>query len=122
MKAAALLTVIALAAPAVVLAQSGDMKGMDMRNMEGMKMDSKSMSKGDTAKTTHKTTGIVKSVDAKKGSATLAHDPVPSLKWPSMTMSFAVKDKTMLDKLQPGKTVEFEFVQQGKDNVITSVK
>jgi Cu(I)/Ag(I) efflux system periplasmic protein CusF len=122
MKAAALLTVIALAAPAVVLAQSGDMKGMDMKNMDGMKMDGKPMSKGDTAKTTHKTTGIVKSVDAKKGSATLAHDPVPSLKWPSMTMSFAVKDKTMLDKLQPGKTVEFEFVQQGKDNVITSVK
>jgi Cu(I)/Ag(I) efflux system protein CusF len=39
-----------------------------------------------------------------------------------MTMGFTVKDKALLDKLQPGKKVEFEFVQQGKDYVITTVK
>ena len=130
MKAAALLTVIALAAPAAALAQSGDMKGMDlkdhkgmdMKHMDGMKMDGDSMSKGEKGNMAHKTTGVVKSVDAKKGSATLTHEPVPTLKWPAMTMSFAVKEKTLLDKLQPGKKVEFQFVQQGKDNVITSVK
>ena len=130
MKAAVIVTVIALAVPAAALAQSGDMKGMDMKdhkgmdmkNMDGMKMDGKAMSKGEIGKMTHKTTGLVKSVDAKKGAATLAHEPVPTLKWPAMTMSFAVKDKTMLDKLQPGKKVEFEFIQEGKDSVITSVK
>lgn len=122
MKVASPAVLVALALPATLLAQSGDMKGMDMKNMDGMKMDGRSMSKSETGKATHKTTGVVKSVDAKKRSATLAHEPVPSLKWPSMTMSFAVKDKAMLDKLQPGKKVEFEFVQRGKDNVITSVK
>jgi len=39
-----------------------------------------------------------------------------------MTMAFQVKDKTLLDKLSAGKKVNFEFVQQGKDYVVTSVK
>jgi len=37
-------------------------------------------------------------------------------------MGFQVKDKMLLDKLAVGKKVEFEFVQHGKDYVITSVK
>jgi Cu(I)/Ag(I) efflux system protein CusF len=70
----------------------------------------------------HQATGVVKSVDLAKSSVTLAHDPVKSLKWPAMTMPFTVKDKALLDKLQPGKKIEFEFVQQGRNYVITSVK
>jgi Cu(I)/Ag(I) efflux system protein CusF len=72
--------------------------------------------------TAHQATGVVKSTDHAKGTVTLAHDPVKSLKWPAMTMGFQVKDKTLLDKLPAGKKVEFEFVQQGRDYVITSVK
>jgi Cu(I)/Ag(I) efflux system protein CusF len=70
----------------------------------------------------HKATGVVKSVDRARGSVMLAHDPVASLKWPAMTMPFLVQDKPLLDKLQPGKKVEFEFTQQGKDYVITGAK
>lgn len=70
----------------------------------------------------HEATGIVKSVDPAKNAVVLAHDPVKSLKWPAMTMPFTVKDRALLDKLQPGKKVHFEFVQQGKNYVITSVK
>jgi Cu(I)/Ag(I) efflux system protein CusF len=70
----------------------------------------------------HKATGVVKNVDRNKSVVTLAHDPVASLKWPAMTMGFTVKDKAVLDKLQPGTKVDFEFVQQGKDYVITGVK
>ena len=70
----------------------------------------------------HTATGVVKKVDAKTGTVTLAHDPVKSLNWSAMTMGFTVKDKMLLDKLAVGKKVEFEFVQQGKDYVITSVK
>ena len=70
----------------------------------------------------HQATGVVKKVDAKAGTVTLAHDPVKSLKWPAMTMGFQVKDKALLEKLQAGKKVDFEFVQQGRDNVITSVR
>jgi Cu(I)/Ag(I) efflux system protein CusF len=70
----------------------------------------------------HQATGVVKSVDRVQNSVTLAHDPVKSLKWPAMTMGFTVKDKALLDKLQPGKKIEFEFVQQGRNYIITSVK
>lgn len=71
---------------------------------------------------THSATGVVKKVDAAKSSVTLAHDPIRSLNWPAMTMGFTVKEKALLNKLQPGTKIEFEFVQQGKDYVITAVK
>jgi Cu/Ag efflux protein CusF len=102
---------LSLAVPAASHAQSGDMKGMDM---------GKKPAAG--AQTTHKATGVIKKVDPKAGIVTLAHDPVKSLNWPAMTMGFTVKDKALLDKLQAGKKVEFDFVQQGKDYVITTVK
>lgn len=40
------------------------------------------------------------------------------MNWPAMTMGFNFKDKVLLDD---GKEVEFEFVQDDKDYVITSV-
>jgi len=71
---------------------------------------------------TYKATGVVKKIDAAKGSVMLAHGPVPELKWPAMTMSFAVKDKALLDKLAVDKKIDFEFVEQGKSYVVTAVK
>jgi Cu(I)/Ag(I) efflux system periplasmic protein CusF len=70
----------------------------------------------------HKGTAVVKSIDAEKGTVMLAHDPIASLRWPSMTMKFIAKDKKMLDKLKPGKKVEFEFIQQDKDYILTRLK
>ena len=70
----------------------------------------------------HQATGVVKSVAPASNTVMLAHDPIKSLNWPAMTMPFTVKDKALLDKLQPGKKVVFEFVQQGKDYVITAVR
>jgi len=107
MKVIALVTVLALAMPAVAVAQS---------------MESKSKPEVDKGQAAHKASGIVKAADRGKGTVTLAHGPVPSLKWPAMTMSFAVKDKALLEKLPTNKKVDFEFVQQGKDYVITDVK
>lgn len=102
-------------------AQSGGMKDMDMKGMDmkGMDMGKKPAAGEQTA---HKTTGVVEKVDSAKGTVTLAHEPVKSLNWPAMTMSYTVKDKALLDKVKPGKKVEFEFVQQGKEYVITTVK
>ena len=74
-----------------------------------------------TALAQHNATGVVTRAPA-NGKVTIKHDPVPSLKWPGMTMGFVVKDKAVADKLKPGAKIEFEFVQQGKDYVVTSVK
>lgn len=112
--ALSLVLALSVAVPAVSHAQSGGMKGMDMKDMD--------MGKKSAAGTVHKATGVVKKLDSKAGTVTLAHEPVKSLNWPAMTMGFTVKDKMLLDKLAVDKKVEVEFVQQGKDNVITAVK
>jgi len=105
------------------MSKDGDMKGMDMKGMDMKGMDMKGMDSGEkTQGTVHNAVGVVKNVDPAKSTVTLDHEPVKSLNWSAMTMSFTVKDKALLDRLQTGKKVEFEFVQQGKDNVITSVK
>jgi Cu(I)/Ag(I) efflux system protein CusF len=70
----------------------------------------------------HSAVGVVKKLDPKAGTATIAHEPVKELKWPAMTMPFKVQDKAALDKLGEGKKVEFEFEERGKDYVITRVK
>ena len=89
-------------------AQSGGMAGMDM--------EKKSQAQA------HKASGTVTKVDQANAKVTIAHGPVQSLKWPAMTMNFVVKDKALFEKLSSGKKVEFEFVQQGRDYVITSAK
>ena len=74
-----------------------------------------------TAFAQHNATGVVTKPPA-NGKVTIKHDPVPSLQWPGMTMGFVVKDKAVADKLKPGAKIEFQFVQEGKDYVVTSVK
>jgi Cu(I)/Ag(I) efflux system membrane fusion protein len=57
----------------------------------------------------HKGRGTVTTVDAARGRVELDHEPIPSLKWPRMTMEFAVGDKAALAKLKKGDAVEFEL-------------
>lgn len=117
MKRACALTLVFAASAAAspfATAQSDSMKGMDMKSMQ--------MKKNDNDKKSHKGVGVVKSTDAKKGTVTIAHEPVQSMNWPAMTMTFAANEKKAAGSLKPGQKVEFEFVRQGKDYVITSVK
>src|SRR5205823_4865511 len=74
---------ISLVLAAAAHAQSGGMQGMDMKDAK--KTQTKS----------HHAVGVVKSVDAAKGTLTLEHEPVASMKWPAMTMTFKAKDKKM---------------------------
>jgi Cu/Ag efflux protein CusF len=138
---AELLLLAAVMASSTAFAQSGDMKGMDMKSCKDMKgMDMKGMDmKGMDMKachdmmnnhaqgtskngTVHQATAVVKAVDSASNTVTLAHEAVKSLNWPAMTMGFSVKDETLLDKLTVGKKVDVEFTQQGSDYVITAVK
>jgi Cu(I)/Ag(I) efflux system protein CusF len=110
-------TALVVAAP-LALAQPGDMKGMDMKDMDekGMKSDKKAQGE------VHNGTGVVTNVDRTGRKITLKHAPIKSLNWPTMTMAFGVKDEAMLDKVAKGKKVEFEFVKQGQQFLITSIK
>ena len=107
--------VLTLSVAMIPLSLAQGMGGMDMKGMD-MAKDKKSESK------THKGAGTVKKVDAAAGAVTIAHGPIKSMNWPAMNMTFAVKDKALLDKFSQDKKVEFEFVQQGSDYVIKSVK
>lgn len=67
--------------------------------------------------------GNVVAVEKAAGKLKLRHDAIPELKWPEMTMFFAVADKSQLDTLQPGDLVSFEFVTpKGGAPLITQVK
>jgi len=110
--------VCGLALAAGVHAQG--MKGMeDMHKdmpMKGMQHEAKEQS------AVHKASGTVTKVDREKSRVTIKHGAVATLDWPAMSMAFAVKDKALLENLQPGRNIEFQFAQQGKDYVITGVK
>jgi len=101
------------------LAQSDSMKGMDMNDHKGMDMK---MEKKPASAKVHKGTGKVTKVDPAGGSVTVAHEPVSTMNWPAMTMTFKAKDKKLLEKVKQGEKVDFEFIQQGKDYVVTAVK
>lgn len=118
---------LALSVSGFAFAESGNMKGMDMHkdmNMDMHKdMHADMKGKNDTKKgEAHQASATVKSVDLSKGTVTLAHEPIKSLKWPAMTMGFAVKDKALFDKLKAGEQVQVEFIKQGSEYLITSVK
>ncbi|NIM42821.1 MAG: hypothetical protein GTN84_15675 [Hydrogenophaga sp.] len=103
------IAVAAAASPTLAQQTTGAMKDMDMG------------AKTAPAKV-HEAKATVKSVDKQAGTVVLAHGPVATLNWPPMTMTFRVKDMKVLDKLDAGKSVEVEFVQQNKEYVVTKVK
>ena len=102
-----------LLAPSVAFAQQkmDDMKGMDMGKKPAA-----------TAPAKHRAVGTVTKVDAKAGTVTLAHEPVKSMNWQAMTMTFKVADKALFPKLAEGKKVDVEFTQVDKDYVVNAVK
>jgi len=66
-------------------------------------------------KVTH-ATGVVKAIDAAKGTITLAHDPIAAKKWPAMTMAFKL-NKGVLGKIKAGQRVKFWFEGEGSYTV-----
>jgi Cu(I)/Ag(I) efflux system periplasmic protein CusF len=55
--------------------------------------------------------GVVNSVDAASRKINMTHGPVAALKWPGMTMDFAVAQGVDLGALAPGAKVSFTLVR-----------
>ena len=70
--------------------------------------------KPDDARSLHLTEGIITAIAPQ--SITIAHAPVPSLKWGAMTMSFKPPTKMPSAQLQVGARVSFSFAptEQGQ--------
>ena len=73
----------------------------------------------------HDGVGVVKNADTKGGTITLEHEPIPSINWSAMTMTFATADKKMLEKVKPGDKVHFQLKESDSKKgtyVVTSIK
>jgi len=111
MKMSKSIVAIGLGLMATVSVQAAEMGGM---KMDGAKME-------EPAKATiHRSKGVVKELDAKKGTVTLSHDAVPSINWPAMTMAFKVTPE-LAKGIQVGQKVDFEFEAKGMTATITKI-
>jgi RND family efflux transporter MFP subunit len=71
----------------------------------------------------HHAQGKVEAIDAASKELSISHGPVASLHWPGMTMDFKVANEALLQGLQPGSPISFEFVERGPGEwVITAVQ
>ncbi|MEP7311258.1 MAG: copper-binding protein [Pseudomonadota bacterium] len=104
----ALLSIAVLANGVVVAAEPG-----------GMKMDPAAASSMEKAQV-NRAVGVVRAMDADKGTITLSHGAVPAIKWPAMTMAFKVSKAVALG-IKPGDRVDFEFVTKGMDATVTKI-
>jgi membrane fusion protein, copper/silver efflux system len=60
----------------------------------------------------HQADGTVDAIDARTGVLTVTHGPVPSLKWPGMTMEFTPANPSLVKDVKPGAAISFEFVER----------
>ena len=75
------------------------------------------------AAVSYKAVGRLDAVDAKANSITVTHQPIPALKWPSMTMDFNLAAPGLIKGFAPGTPIRFEFEQRGPGEfVITRIE
>ena len=63
----------------------------------------------------------VRKVDKDGARITLKHGEIKNLDMPAMTMVFTVKDKAMLDKLQPGDKIRFKAINDAGKFTVTEI-
>lgn len=59
----------------------------------------------------HRAAGTLEGIGA-DGTVMISHEPVASLGWPRMTMGFLLANSALVDKIQPGTPIAFEFVER----------
>lgn len=92
--------------------------GMDMEHMDHG--DHEAVTAESSAQTIH-AAGTLKSISPDHMTVRIFHDPIPELKWPAMSMEFAVGNHELVHPLHPGDRVTFEFIQKEGKNVITKI-
>jgi Cu(I)/Ag(I) efflux system protein CusF len=107
-----------LALAALVALAAGPALAQTTAAMPGVNADQHSaMSAG--AEATAEGVGQIKSVDAKAGTVTIHHGPIPALGWPAMTMTFKATPEA-LQTAKAGQTVKFTL--KTPDNQIVAIE
>lgn len=60
--------------------------------------------------------GVINNINESNRTINISHGPIPSLKWPSMTMDIAVSDEIDLSSLKEGQSVKFKIKLDSDDN------
>lgn len=66
-------------------------------------------------------TGQVKAVDSERGTITIAHAPVPALRWPAMVMPFKATAE-QIGQVSPGDEIAFEFTSSAEAASLLSIE
>lgn len=111
---------ILIAVASTVAALSIQVQAEDMK-MDDMPTQGMQMKQAEQQTPTAKASGMVKAIDTEKGTITIAHGAVASLKWPAMTMGFHATAEQLAD-LKVGDQVAFEFRAEGMAATITSIE
>ncbi len=70
----------------------------------------------------HQADGVLESIND-DGTVSITHEPIASLKWPGMTMDFALANPALVANVQPGSAIHFEIVERGEGEwVITRLQ
>lgn len=117
MKPGLALLIIAFAAPA--LAQSHSHGGG--RADERPPASSVERSGARAAEEPRSFGGEVRGVDRVAGLVTLQHEAISVIDVPARTMEYAVKDPSMLERVNVGDRVRFTAVLQGRTLVVTKI-
>ncbi|HWU67689.1 MAG TPA: copper-binding protein [Stenotrophobium sp.] len=99
-----------VAASSVVAAQQMD---PNMPGMAGMH---------DTQPADAQGTGVVKAIDASKGTITLQHEAIATIGWPAMTMTFKLASPDLLNGVKVGDKVNFTVHPAGMASTVTSIR
>ena len=65
--------------------------------------------------------GVLKELMPKQGKLNMAHEPIPEIGWPSMTMDFKLKDGVKMEGLKPEDHVIFELEKGDNGYVISNI-
>lgn len=90
------------------------------QGMAGMKAGP--ASKPSTAPKTGTGIGVIKAVDARAGTVTIQHGPIPAVGWPAMTMAFKARPASLLKAAKVGQKVAFGVRVSGSLSEVTSLR
>lgn len=65
--------------------------------------------------------GVVRGVNVRESTVTLAHDPIAALNWPAMTMTFRVQSADLLNGVAVGSRVHFVLVNNNGTPMVSEI-
>jgi len=66
--------------------------------------------------------GVVRAIDTRNNRITIAHEPMPALGWPAMTMAFPLHSADLLTGVAVGNRVNFTLVNHNGQPMVSALQ